>query len=81
MSLCKCVVGMWCLGFHVPYWVSALAGLMLYGNGYWGVTEANYALVLIHFISATLGAGVWTTHVFEHVPSPLLWHLPKGVRP
>lgn len=35
------------------------AGIMLYGTGYWGVTEANYLVVAGHFVSALLGAWIW----------------------
>ena len=32
---------------------------MNYGNGYYGVLEANYAFAICHFVSAGLGAGAW----------------------
>ena len=36
------------------HWEEYPAGTMLYGNGFWGITEANYALVLLHFITAAV---------------------------
>jgi hypothetical protein len=35
------------------------SGVMMYGNGLTGVTEANYAIVVISLISAALGEQVW----------------------
>jgi ethanolaminephosphotransferase len=32
---------------------------MMYGNGYFGVLEANYALASTHLMSALYGANVW----------------------
>ena len=52
-----------------------LAGIMLYGTGYWGVTEANYLVVGGHFLSAIFGARLW-----EGDYSRLLGHeLPYGI--
>jgi len=53
----------------------SLAGIMLYGTGYWGVTEANYFVVLGHFLSAAFGAKLWQGE-YRHV---LGWELPGGV--
>ena len=33
------------------HWEEYHDGTMLYGNGVWGITEANYALVILHFIT------------------------------
>jgi ethanolaminephosphotransferase len=51
-----------------------LAGVMLYGNGYFGILEANYALATVHFISAALGAHFWTDMLgfwFPRLPARL----------
>lgn len=32
---------------------------MTYGNGYFGILEANYGLAVVHFVSGTLGPQVW----------------------
>lgn len=48
---------------------------MLYGTGYWGVTEANYFVVLGHFLSAIFGAQLWQGE-YRHV---LGWELPYGI--
>ena len=39
----------------LAHWEEYHNGTMLYGNGVWGLTEANYALCILHFITA----GVW----------------------
>ena len=31
------------------------AGIMVYGNGYFGVTEANYAVVVLHLWGWLMG--------------------------
>lgn len=35
------------------------AGMMTYGNGYFGILEANYGLAVVHFVSGIFGPGVW----------------------
>ncbi len=45
---------------------------MLYGTGYWGVTEANYLVVAGHFLSALFGAKLWE----GEYRSILGWQLP-----
>ena len=36
----------------LAHWEEYHCGTMLYGNGYWGLTEANYALVILHWVTA-----------------------------
>ena len=50
-------------------------GIMLYGTGYWGVTEANYLVVAGHFVSAALGAWIWE----GEYRSFLGWQFPGGL--
>ena len=38
----------------LAHWEEYHCGTMLYGNGVWGLTEANYALCLLHFITAAV---------------------------
>lgn len=48
---------------------------MQYGNGYFGILEANYALAAVHLISAVLGPEVWMsklTSITAHVPEVLV---------
>lgn len=58
----KAVAG--CLAIMIPWMFAHLeeyhTGMMLYGNGYWGVTEANYMIVFLHWTTALLGPQVWT---------------------
>ena len=42
----------------LAHWEEYHCGTMLYGNGYWGLTEANYALVILHFVTAWVRAAV-----------------------
>lgn len=71
------------LAIMVPWfaaqWEEYHTGVMLYGNGYWGITEANYLLVLINWITAAVGPWLWTSQLFEvlHM-SPPQW-LPHSV--
>lgn len=41
----------------LAHWEEYHSGIMLYGNGYWGVTEANYLMVLLHLFTAAVGPG------------------------
>lgn len=63
------IMGPWLLA----HWEEYHSGIMLYGNGYWGVTEANYLMVLLHFFTAAVGPGghlPWTLHpVISLLPS------------
>lgn len=47
------IMGPW-LAAH---WEEYHSGVMLYGNGYWGVTEANYLMVAVHLFTAAVGPG------------------------
>lgn len=50
------------------------AGVMLYGNGVFGILEANYALAVVHLVSAACGAHVWSDKLgffFPRVPARL----------
>ncbi|KAK2078116.1 hypothetical protein QBZ16_003984 [Prototheca wickerhamii] len=49
-----------CTPFIMAHWEEYHTGTMVYGNGLWGVTEANYAVVLLHFVSFVFGTGFWT---------------------
>ena len=48
------IMGPWLLA----HWEEYHSGIMLYGNGYWGVTEANYLMIALHFFTAAVGPGV-----------------------
>ncbi len=48
------IMGPWLLA----HWEEYHSGIMLYGNGYWGVTEANYLMIALHFFTAAAGPGV-----------------------
>lgn len=45
--------------FWLAHWEEYHTGVMVYGTGNWGVTEANYTVVGVHYITALLGAGFW----------------------
>ena len=62
------VAGPW-LAAH---WEEYHCGEMLYGNGFWGVTEANYTLVALHFVSAIFGPSMWSRNVVDVAPSSLV---------
>ena len=46
----------------LAHWEEYHSGIMLYGNGYWGVTEANYLMVLLHLFTAAVGPGPCVCH-------------------
>ena len=41
----------------------------MYGNGYYGVLEANYAFAICHFVSAAFGASAWHTTFGTFIPA------------
>ena len=47
----------------IPWWMAHWeeyhTGVMSYGNGLWGVTEANYAVVALHLYTYVLGPQGW----------------------
>lgn len=45
----------------LAHWEEYHTGMMVYGNGTWGVTEANYAVVFLHLTSAICGPQMWNT--------------------
>ncbi len=47
------IMGPWA----AAHWEEYHTGVMLYGNGYWGVTEANYLMVAVHLATAVAGPG------------------------
>lgn len=65
----------------MAHWEEYHSGVMLYGNGWWGVTEANYTLVALHFISAAYGArAVWATPLAKIMPATLAARFPALAR-
>ena len=49
---------------------------MLYGNGYWGITEALYLLVGLHWVTAIWGPSLWTYPVHKLLADKLHLKLP-----
>ena len=37
--------------------------MLFYGTKYWGITEANYLLVLLHIMTGVLGPDIWRADV------------------
>ena len=44
----------------LAHWEEYHTGVMLYGNGLWGVTEINYAAAIMHFHTYLTGPEWWT---------------------
>ncbi|KDD76107.1 hypothetical protein H632_c352p0 [Helicosporidium sp. ATCC 50920] len=59
-----------CLIIMVPWimahWEEYHTGEMVYGNGMWGVTEANYLVVLLHAWTAWMGPAFWRIQPLQH---------------
>ena len=51
----------------MAHWEEYHTGVMSYGNGLWGVTEANYAVVALHFYTWTVGPQGWTSKPFDYL--------------
>lgn len=55
------------------HWEEYHTGVLMYGNTWFGVLEANYSLAFAQFLTAAMGAGVWDTQVVtlpEQIPLP-----------
>ena len=64
----------------MAHWEEYHSGVMLYGNGWWGVTEANYTLVALHFVSAAFGARrVWSAPLATLLPASVASNHPRLV--
>lgn len=61
----------------MAHWEEYHTGVMLYGNGWWGVTEANYILVCLHACSAAFGPRFMRTPLIAIVPSALAARCPS----
>lgn len=48
----------------LAHWEEYHTGIMVYGNGYFGVTEANYAVVLLHVWGYLMGQQGWLWRPF-----------------
>jgi ethanolaminephosphotransferase len=62
----KAIVSMMyvCIPWWMAHWEEYHTGVMSYGNGLWGVTEANYAVVLLHAYTYVVGPTGWTAKPF-----------------
>ena len=69
----------------VAHWEEYHSGHIRYGNGWWGVTEANYVLIMLHLITAFAGPALWRAPAPDllarlgirvaSLPSPLAFYL------
>lgn len=61
----KAVVGS--LGVMIPWqlahWEEYHTGMLFYGNKFWGITEANYLLVMLHSMTGYFGPDMWRADV------------------
>lgn len=63
----------------MAHWEEYHTGIMVYGNGWFGILEANYALVIIHLITAVYGPGLWVQHI--PLPANIMQALPAALQP
>jgi ethanolaminephosphotransferase len=43
----------------VSHWEEYHTGFLMYGDGNFGILEANYVLAAVTFVSGSLGPGIW----------------------
>jgi ethanolaminephosphotransferase len=64
-----------CFVWVAAQWEEYHTGVMLYGNEYWGVLEANYSIAAMHLLTVLVGgARAWTAlvrDVLRGLPGPL----------
>lgn len=63
------------------HWEEYHTGVLMYGDGYFGVLEANYILALISLISGVFGPWVWATPMARLVPHWPHWAGPNTGEP
>ena len=67
----RAVAGM--LYVYIPWWMAHWeeyhTGVMVYGAGFWGVTEANYAVAMVHFYTFLVGPKGWTAKPLSRLSS------------
>ncbi|KAG2422683.1 hypothetical protein HXX76_015847 [Chlamydomonas incerta] len=60
------------MSVYLPWWVSHWeeyhTGVLMYGDGNFGILEANYVLALVTFITGTFGPAMWDTPMQAIVP-------------
>ncbi len=49
-------------------WEEYHTSIMLYGNSFYGVLEANYSICLIHLITGIVGPQLWQKQLVELLP-------------
>lgn len=55
--------------WNLAHWEEYHTGVMQYGGGLWGVTEANYVVVFVHLCTYLLGPESWTSKPLAHICS------------
>ncbi|KAG2485052.1 hypothetical protein HYH03_016150 [Edaphochlamys debaryana] len=65
------------LPWLISHWEEYHTGILMYGDGWFGILEANYVLAIITFISGTFGVGVYETPMQSLVP---WWPWPMSVK-
>ncbi|KAG2426862.1 hypothetical protein HYH02_014715 [Chlamydomonas schloesseri] len=60
------------MSVYLPWWVSHWeeyhTGVLMYGDGNFGILEANYVLALVTFITGAFGPAMWDTPMKAVVP-------------
>ncbi|GLC46650.1 hypothetical protein PLESTB_001550600 [Pleodorina starrii] len=57
------------LPWMVSHWEEYHTGILMYGDGNFGILEANYVLAAVTFVSGIFGPGIWDYRVVQLVPS------------
>lgn len=57
-------------------WEEYHTSIMLYGNSYYGVLEANYCIAALHIVTFIVGPQLWRTPATDVLPLKML----EGVR-
>jgi phosphatidylglycerophosphate synthase len=72
---CNTTTAIGILGVKLPWvlaqWEEYHTGIMLYGNDYYGVLEANYSIALVHILTAIFGPGIWQVNCSALLPLDL----------
>ncbi|KAI8470281.1 MAG: CDP-Ethanolamine:DAG ethanolamine phosphotransferase [Monoraphidium minutum] len=53
-------------------WEEYHTSIMLYGNSFYGVLEANYTIATVHIVTFFVGAAFWRRPATDIIPLPLL---------
>lgn len=57
------------LPWLISHWEEYHTGVLMYGDGFFGIMEANYTLAAANFVTGLFGPGLWETPMQRLIPA------------